>query len=332
MSKFTRHIKKYKNNITSKNKSFKTGGYNIEREGIIDMAENTASKVLNTIGDVSLRTLGLERINNNQHDNNNDNVNNVVYRDNLFDKGSKYILGNVNEVLDSEYVDNKVKDTAKDTVEIIGKLTSRFNDAMDDPMIKQKIETSMRYAGELADIAVDSFKEPFHKAVDDLAETANEAAPKFGRAAGKAVWDAATSIPPISVVGDVLDIVNDVSKSTAAAVDAGSEAVIAASDTFIETKDNINNLLKSLDVRKKMSEEISNRTTNAINEFENPIKQAYENKFKKPLENKFNEAYENQFKKPLENKLKKTYTGGNVKSKRRLFKRKSKTKRVKFAI
>jgi hypothetical protein len=57
MSKFTRHIKKYKNNITSKNKSFKTGGYNIEREGIIDMAENTASKVLNTIWDVSLRTL-----------------------------------------------------------------------------------------------------------------------------------------------------------------------------------------------------------------------------------------------------------------------------------
>jgi hypothetical protein len=300
MSKFTRHIKKYKNNITSKNKPFKTGGYNIEREGIIDMAENTASKVLNTVGDVGLRTLGLERINNsanNQYDNN---VNNVVHRDNLFDKGSKYILGNINEVLDSEYLDNKVKNTANDTVQIIGKLTSRFNDAMDDPMIKDKIETSIKYAGELSDIAVDSFKEPFNKAVNNFAETANEAAPKFGRAAGKAVWDAATAIPPISVVGDLLDITNDVSKAAAAAVDAGTEAVVAASDTFIETKDNINNILKSLDVRKKMSEEISNRTTKSINEFENPFK--------------------------------KTYTGGNVKSKRRLFKRKSKTKRVKFAI
>jgi hypothetical protein len=69
MPKFTRHIKKHIKNVSLKNRvsnAFdfdKKGGYH-EREGIIDVAENTASKALTTVGDIGLRVLGLERINN----------------------------------------------------------------------------------------------------------------------------------------------------------------------------------------------------------------------------------------------------------------------------
>jgi len=285
MPKFTKYIKKHRKNITLKNRGVeynKRGGYT-NREGIIDVAENTATKALTTVGDIGLRFFGLERIQNNQHS-----------------ETPQTIMGNVNEVLDSEIVENKVKETAKDTSEIIGKLTSRFNEAMDDPIIKENIEKSIKNAGELSNIAVESFKEPINRGVNQLVETANEAAPKFGKAVGKAAWDTVTSIPPISVVGDLLNITNDVTKAASAATDAGTQAIVAASDTFIEAKDNLNNMLKDLDERKKMAEEISNRTTNSINHFENPLT------------------------------TQPTITGGR-KSRRRLFKRKLKTKRVKFA-
>ena len=55
--------------------------------------------------------------------------------------------------------------------------------------------------------------------------------------------------------------------------------------------------LKELDEKKKMSQQISNRTTNSINQFENP-----------------------------------SVVKGGTKTRRRLFKRKLKSKRVRFAI
>lgn len=262
MPKFTRHINKHRKNI-----SFKKGGYNNDRERIIDESKDTTSNLLNTTRNNSLNHFGLEGIN----DNINKNIENVRNIQNKFDKGKKAILGTVNGVLDSDIVDNKVKDTAKDTAQIIGKLASRFNEAMDDPAIKYKIEKSIQNVGELSDIAVESFKEPFKKGVNDLIETVNESAPKFGKAVGKAAWDTVTSIPPISVVGDLINITNDVTKAASAAVDAGSEAIITASNTFIETRDNIKKILKELDERKKMAEQITNRTTNSIRDFENPL-------------------------------------------------------------
>lgn len=303
MPKFTRHIKKYRKNISLKNRYpehfnvDKKGGY-IKREGIIDAAENTAYKALNTVGDIGLRVVGLERINKSDSNENSENIQNNENIQNIINQSPKTILGNVNEVLDSEFVDNKVKETAKDTFQIVGKLASRFNEAMDDPIVKDKIENAIKNAGELSNVAVESFKEPFNKGVHNLIETANESAPKFGKAIGKTAWDTVTAIPPISIVGDLINITNDVTKAASAATDAGTQAIISASDTFIETKDNIQKILKDLDVRKQMSQQISNRTTSSINEFENPLT-------------------------PIKS--------GGRKSRRRLFKRKGKSKRVKFA-
>jgi hypothetical protein len=297
MPKFTRHIKKYKKNISFKNGvSDQKGGY-INREGIIDAAENTAYKALNTVGDIGLRAFGLERIDHADNNNLNENLQSsehVQNNENTINQTPKTILGNVNEVLDSEFVDNKVKETAKDTAQIIGKLASRFNEAMDDPMVKYKIEQSIKNAGELSNVAVESFKEPFNRGVNNLIETANEAAPKFGKAIGKTAWDTVTAIPPISIVGDLINITNGVTKAASAATDAGTQAIVTASDTFIETKDNIHKILKELDDKKQMAQQISNRTTSSINQFENPKR-------------------------------------GGRKSRRRLFRRNTKSKRAKFA-
>jgi hypothetical protein len=303
MPKFTRHIKKNRNNISLKNRYpthfdvDKKGGY-IKREGIIDAAENTAYKALNTVGDIGLRMFGLERINkddSNEYVEHNQPVQNT---ENIIEQTSKNILGNVNKVLDSEIVDNTVKETAKDTAQIVGKLSSRFNEAMDDPIIKENIEKSIKNAGELSNVVVESFKEPFNRGVNNLIETANEAAPKLGKAITKTAWDTVTAIPPISIVGDLINITNGITKAASAATDAGTQAIVSASDTFIETKDNMQKILKNLDVQKQMAQQISNRTTSAINNFENPLT-------------------------PIK-------TGG-IKSRRRLFKRKAKSKRVKFA-
>ena len=306
MPKFTRHNKKYRKNISFKNRVpnpadlDKKGGY-IEREGIIDAAENMASKALTTVGDIGLRTIGLERINKANNNINKEiaqNSENIQNTENASNKNSNSIIGSVNEVLDSEYVHNKVKETAKDTAQIIGSLASHFNEAMDDPTIKYKIEKSIQNLGELSNVAVEAFKEPFNRGVNNLVETANEAAPKFGKAVSKTAWDTISAIPPISIVGDLINITNDVTKATSAAVDAGTQAVVAASDTFIETKDNIKKIIKELDDKKRMAEQIANRTTNSIRDFENP---------------------------PTN-----TIKGGR-KSRRRLFNQKSKSKRIKFA-
>jgi hypothetical protein len=59
--------------------------------------------------------------------------------------------------------------------------------------------------------------------------------------------------------------------------------------------------LKELEEKKKMGDQISNRTTKSINNFENPLSST-------------------------------TQSAGGRKTKRRLFKRKAKSKRVRFAI
>jgi len=107
------------------------------------------------------------------------------------------------------------------------------------------------------------------------------------------------AVPGVGAVIEVGKMLNDGTKAASAVVEAGSEAVEAASDAFIETKENVEQGLKELEEKKKLAEQISNRTTKSIDNFENPIS---------------------------------TQMVGGRKTRRRLFKRKAKSKRVRFAI
>ncbi len=284
MRRLTRRMK------INKNKTFKVGGGDDDRKGIVDIITDKALDVGTTVGDSALKIVGLERINKEN------NANVPSNQPSSTDSNTFSAINNVNEVLDSDYVQSSVNQVAQDTLDIGTKLSQNINEVMDNPEAKEEIKHALDNVGELSSIAVDALKEPVSKGIDNIAETVNESAPKFGRAVGKGIWDFLTAIPPISIAADAINIANDVTKATSAAVEAGTEVVESTSDIIRETTDNFKQNLEELNKQKKISTQITNRTNKSIDEFANGN------------------------------------MSGGKKSKRRLLRRKYKTKRVRFNV
>ncbi len=305
MSKLTRRFKKSK-----KNRTIKRGGgddYETERKGIVDMVEDkvsdVASSAATTIADTGLRIAGLERINKPPEDNVvTDNTTGIVSTaTNVADKTGAVILDNVNEVLGSDIVKETTEQAAQDTAEIIKETAKQFNDALDKPEVKAQVKESIEKAGEIGEVVVEAAEKPIEKAVVVAASAAQKAVGAALSGMIKVGTDMLGAVPGVGAVVEVGKMVNDGSKAASAVVEASSEAVEAASDAFIEIKQNVQKTLSELNEKKKMSEQISNRTIQSINNFENPIQNVQQ-------------------------------TAGAGKTKRRLLKRKAKSKRVRFAI
>jgi hypothetical protein len=306
MSKFTQRLKKIKN------KSKRGGKYgeikrsyeinsDSHREGIIDKYENklseAASNVKNMALDTGLKMIGLERIQGNVNEKKEDHISKT---ESTLDKAGSVILGNINEVLGSDVVKQTTEQAAQDTAEIIKTGANKFNQALDDPEVKAEITEAIKNAGELTSIIVEAGKEPFNEVVDIASEATQKATSAALSGAVKVGTDVLAAVPFFGAIVDLGKMVNDGSKAVSAITEAGTEAVEAASDAFIETKKNIETRLRELEEKKKISQQISNRTTNSINEFENPTTAVQ--------------------------------SAGGYKTRRRLFKRKAKSKRVRFAI
>lgn len=270
MSNFTRRFKKYKN------KNIKKGGNRIveepQREGIID-------KVGHNLSDA---TSGL-----------------VSNTENAVDKTGAVILNNVNEVLGSDAAKQATEQAAKDTAKIIKVFAEKFNEALDDPEVKAEVKQAIKNAGELGMVVAEAAKEPVNRALNNTAESIERTMPKLGAAGVKTLWDAVGAVPPLNIVIEGINVVNNLTKAASAVSEATTEAIESASNAFIETKNNIEMKLKDLEEKKKISNLISNRTTNSIRDFEGPVT---------------------------------AQTGGGYKTRRRLFKNKAKSKRVRFAI
>jgi hypothetical protein len=316
MSKFTRDFKKYKNKTVKKGGRYRQVRNSNEfdekphREGIIDKYENklseTASTVENFAVDTGLRLFGLKRIN--QNDENNEyNKNNLdQIRDSSSeilnniersaDKTGANVIGNVNEVLGSDYVNQTTEQAARDTAQLVKIGAEKFNEALDKPEVKEELKKAIRNAGELGSVMIEAGKEPFNKAVDVAAEATQKATSAALSGAVKVGTDVLAAVPFFGAIIDVGKMVNDGSRAASAVNEASSEAIEAVSDAFIETKKNFEIKLKELEEKKRIAQQISNRTTNSIKEFEAPIQ------------------------------------SGGYKTRRRLFKRKAKSKRVRFAI
>lgn len=298
MPRLTRHFRKNK-----KNKTFKRGGslepeINDEREGIIDILKNKvyglASSAISTVEDAGLKIAGLERIDNKQEQSSD--IGNAA------NQAATTAINNINEVLGSSAVKDTVTQAGKDTADIIGNLAQSFNQALNDPVVKQEVEEAINNAGEISSVMVDAAREPFNKAVDVAAEAIPQATGAAISGAVKVGTDALAAIPGVGGVIEVGKIINDSSKAASSVIEAGSEAIESASDLFLETKANMEKGMQALEEKKRLAEQISNRTTRSINQFENPIQTMA------------------------------TQMGGKRKSKHRLLKRKYKTKRVRFAI
>jgi len=312
MSKLTRRFKKNK-----KNKTIKKGGADEKREGVFDMLgdkiSGVASSAATKVADATLKMAGLERIKKSADEQQaaekvNEDIekmsnaasSTITDAQNMVDETGANVLEGVNEVLGSDTVKQTTKQAAEDTAEIVKDSAEAFNKALDDPVVKAEVKEAIENAGEVGEVVVKAAEKPFNEIVDVVAESIPKATGAALSGMIKVGTDAMAAIPGVGGIIELGKMINDSSKAASAVVEAGSEAVEVASDAFIETKENVEKGLKDLEEKKKMVEQISNRTTKSINEFENPITTQA--------------------------------TKGGRRTRRNIFKRKGKSKRVKFAI
>ena len=319
MSKFTRRFKKNK-----RNRTLKKGGASDERQGIFDIIgskiSNVATSAVTKVGDLGLRFVGLERVNKAEEeakakqeekdDNNLGKVNEGIQKvgdaaagvisnvENVADKTGALIIDNVNKVLGSAVVQETTKEAAEDTAEIVQENLEVFNEALNNPEVKAEVVEAIENAGEIGEVVVAAAEKPLEKAVDVASNATSKAVGATLGGLIKIGTDAMAAVPGVGAVIEVGKMLNDGSKAASAVVEAGSDAVEVASDAFIETKEGIEKGLELLEKQKKIGEEISSRTDKSIKDFENPV----------------------------------SAQSGGKKTRRRLFKRKAKSKRVKFAI
>jgi len=338
MAKSTRRFKKIKKNTTNK-RGRKSGESKMnteqksERQGIFDMIGSkigsVASSAATKVGDLGLKFVGLERINKDEADKSQEKVDDKVDENlqkvnegigkaneaiekigeatadvvsgvaNVADKTGSAIIENVNEVLGSDAVKETIAEAAENTAEIVQENLEVFNDALDKPEVKAEIKESIEKAGEIGSIVIESAKEPIDKAVDVTANAVQKATSGALSGAVKVGTDVLAAVPFFGAIVDAGKMINDGSKAVSSVVEASSEAVEAASDAFVETKENVEKGLKVLEEKKKMADQISSRTNKSIKDFEFPTD---------------------------------TVQSGGRKTRRRLFKRKAKSKRVRFAI
>lgn len=281
MPKFTKRNKKH-----NKNKTIRGGA---ESEGVMDIigdnVSDMASNVINKIENVGLEAMGLQKIGETKSQS----------------QSSNSALNTINNVLGSEVVSEHVKSAGEETAAITSKLADDFNAAMDDPIIKAKVEKAIENAGEISTVVAKAAEEPLKEVAKVGVEAGTKALSAASSGAIKVGTDMMAAIPGVGGIIELGKIINDSSKAASAIVEAGSDAIQTASDAFTETSENVKKGLNDLEEQKKLATQISNRTTRSINQFENPIN------------------------------IKNTITGGK-KTKKRFFKRRHKSKRVRFHI
>jgi len=301
MPKFTRRIKR-----SRKNRTFKKGGniLNEQRKGVLDIVGDkigdATSSVVNKAADITLNAFGLEKI---DKSNQNSEANKMIDASSVVSnvgKTSTSVINNANEVLDSPIVSESVTEAGKETAAITAKLAEQFNEAMDDPLVKAKVEEAIENAGEIGTVVAKASEEP----IKEVARVGVEAGTKAIGAAGagfiKVGTDMLAAVPGVGSIIEIGKMLNDGSKAVSTVVEAGSEAIETASDAFTETTEKVKEGLKDLEEKKRISEQIANRTAKSIDQFQNPMPSI-------------------------------SQSAGGRKTYRRLFKRRSKSKRVRFA-
>ena len=271
-------------------------------ENIVDITSTAATKA----ADIALDLAGLERKNQSDSEKNdgqktNENPSGFISKAfNLADKTGAVIIDNINNVLESDAVKQTTLQAAKNTAKIVKETAQTFNDAINEPDIKTQIDEAILNAGKLGGVVIKASEEPVSNAVEVAAHSAQKATSAALTGAIKVGTDVMAATPYLGAIINVGKAINNASIAASAMSEAGSEVAEATADAVIQTRQNVNRLLKELDEKKKIGGQISNRTTNSIHEFENPF-------------------------------MSKT-TGGGMKTRRRLLKRHGKSKRVRFAF
>ena len=235
---------------------------------------------------------------------------------NVVDKGSAAVIENINDVLKNPVVGASLNEAATETAQVGVNLLENFNKSLSTPELKEQTKLGFDTAAQYADIVVKSMDKPINNAVDELNEAGTKAASGAITGAIKVGANAMSAVPYLGAVISMGKIVNDVSKAAGDVSEAASDATSTVSKIVEETSKNIDKGLDELDEKEKTSTfkpdetfkklnkdglNVSNRVNKSIDQFENPINSA-----------------------PV--------LSGGKKTRRRLFKNKGKSKRVRFAI
>jgi hypothetical protein len=280
-----------------------------KRKGIIDqigdnivgIASTTATKA----ADIALDLAGLERKNRSDSENKvsqkiDDNDSSFISKAlDVADKTGAVIIDNINNVLGSDAVKQTTLQAAQNTAKIVKETAQTFNEAINDPDVKSQIDDAILNAGKLSGVVIKASEEPISNAVDVAAHSAQKATSAALTGAVRVGTDVMGATPFLGAIINAGKAINNASIAVSAMSEAGSEVAEATADAVIQTKQNVDRLLKELDEKKKMGGQISNRTTNSIHEFENPIM---------------------------------TQTTGGGKTRRKFLRNKGKSKRVRFAF
>lgn len=189
------------------------------------------------------------------------------------DRIASGMLTGVNGVLGSEMASNIVEQSGQKTAEITKNLLTKFNNTLEDPELKKQLTEAIKNAGEYGSLIVDSGREPFAKAIDVVIANAPKMIAAAATGVVKAGTDVAAAVPFLGAVIELGKAANDGSKALSTVIESGSDMVEATSDFVNETKENFNEKLQDLEQQKQEGDMIADRTTNSINEFENPTPQ-----------------------------------------------------------
>ena len=352
----TKHLKKYRlikktkkyfggnkdeplnsEKIDDKNNNEKEGTEKegTEKEGVIDIVEDKvtdfAEDTGNFLKDKTLRLFGLQPINENESNEDSQQIDKSINKlsdstsglvsnvqsigndvANVFNKGSAAIIGNINDVLDSPKVENSVTDAAKETVQIGTKLLEKFNNNLNNPRFKEETKEYLDNIADYAEISVKALNEPLDNAIDELNQAGTKALAGVVSGSVKVGTDALGAIPGVGAIIDVGKMINDSTKAASTVVEAGSEAAETASNLFLQTNEGIKKGLQELKEKKDEAINISKRTSDSINQFKNPSLALF-----------------NEVGKVATKEVGKV---GGRKTKKRLLKRKTKSKRVRFSF
>jgi hypothetical protein len=243
----------------------------------------------------------------------------------VFDKGSAAIIGNINDVLQSPKVEESISEAAEETAEIGEKLLEDFNEKLATPELKEETKKALENAADYTEIAVEAMDEPINKAVDELNAAGTKAATGVAKGLVKVAVDSALAVPGVATVVEPIIMLDDISRAAADVVQATSDATSTASRVVEETSKNIEEGLDKLEEKK---EELSDSMKPDINiKPDATFKQLNKDGLK--VADRVDKSI-SQFENPVSSVP--VIQKGGKKTRRKLFKHKGKSKRVRFAI
>jgi len=286
MTKQTKRIRK--NRIINRNKNRTKskkyyGGEGAEEDnkskGIFDVIgdklSNYTGKVTNYIKDKGLRLAGLEPIK----------TENIVpppidteVDQKVNEIGSAAsglvtsVAGNVNEVLTSPQLQNSLNNAASETAEIGTKLLENVNEKLSTPEFKEAATKAIDNAAVYTEIAVNAMDKPVNEAIDVLNEAGTKAASGIASGFIKVSTDALAAVPGAGAIIELGKMANDATAAAGDVVKATSESTSAITNVIKETTENMKEGIDNLKNKELEAKQIGGRIDKSIYLFENPLR------------------------------------------------------------